>query len=88
MSRDEATVEKYRHLFPAKHNPKLPFVGFQQVILKDKLSTATEEELRTIQECIDKRFEQETVLRHHPWEARKIDDTQSDIDLERQYVRE
>lgn len=86
MSRDEAVVEKYQHLFPANHNPNLPYVAFQQVVLRDKLATATEEELRVIQERIDKRFEKDTALRKRPWGEEEADDVQSNVDLERQYI--
>lgn len=87
-SADKATIDKYKHLFPSKHNPKLPFVSFQQVVLKDKITTATEDELNAIQEYIDTRFEEDLSRRERPWKALKVDDSQSDADLERQYVKE
>lgn len=85
---DEATIGNYGHLFAAPHNPKLPFVMFQQVILKDMVSTAPEEELAAVREYIETRFQQDTELREHPWQALKVDDLQSDIELERQYIKE
>ena len=85
---DEVTVETYVHLFAAKHNPKLPFVTFQQAIFKDKITVATQEELDAIQEFINARFEKDTQLRQRPWEVLKIDDLQEDVELERNYVKE
>lgn len=88
VSGDEATIESYKHLLSTKHNPKLPFVTFQQAVLKEKLETATEEELKAIQEYIDTRFQEETELRVNPWQALKVDDIQSELDLEKQYLQE
>jgi hypothetical protein len=87
ISADQATIQEYKHLLP-QHNPKLPFVTFQQTILKDKVAMATEEELSVIQEFIDTRFEEDTNRCERPWQALKIDDSQSELDLERQYVKE
>lgn len=87
-SADDATVKKYKHLFPSQHNLKLPFVAFQQVVLKDKITTATEDELSAVQEYIETRFEEDLSRRECPWKALKVDDSQSDADLERQYVKE
>ena len=85
---EEATVEKYKHLFPSNHNPNLPFVAFQQVVLREKTATATVEELNTLHEFIDTRFQEDTDRRERPWEVLRIDDSQSDVDLQRQYVEE
>ena len=85
---DEAVIKTYADLFPAKHNPNLPFVTFQQAILKDKLTVASEEELRAVQELIDARFEEDNILRERPWEASKVDGLQMSVDLERAYVQE
>lgn len=86
-SADKATIEKYQHLFPANYNPNPRFVTFQQTILREKAATASEEELSAIQEYIDTRFQDDTNLRKNPWEALRVDDTQLDIDLEREYVK-
>jgi len=88
IAADEATVKAYEHLFPANHNPKLPFVTFQQAIFKEKITVATEDELATIQEFIDTCFERDTQLRERLWEALKVDDLQEDVELERNYVKE
>ena len=88
VSADEATLDKYHHLFPANHNPDLPFVVFQQVVLKEKVANTTEEELTSIEEYIETRFQEATELREHPWRALKVDDAQEEIDLERQYAEE
>ena len=88
MSRDEATVEAYKHLFPAVHNPKMPYVAFQQVVLRDRLATTTGEELEAIQECVDNRFEEDTARRERPWDGEgKAGEVISDLDKERHYVQ-
>ena len=85
---DEATLEKYHHLFPAQHNPGLPYVAFQQVVLKHKVATLTEEELSTINEFIDNQFQEAEELREQPWRTSVVDGVQPDTDAERQYIEE
>lgn len=87
-SADEDTVSTYKHLFPSTPNPKMPFVTFQQAVIKEEIATATEEDLVAIQEYIDTRFEADTKLRERPWEALKVDELQENVDLERRYVKE
>ena len=67
VSADKATLDKYHHLFPANHNPDLPFVMFQQVVLKEKVANTTEEELTSIKEYIETYFQKVTELCEHPW---------------------
>lgn len=86
-SGDTTAYEKYKRLFPAKPNRKLPFVAFQQTILKDKITMLPGEQLAVLQEFIEGRFKKETNQREHPWLALKVDDDQLDVDLERQYVK-
>ena len=88
IAADEATLKEYGHLFPAKHNSNLPFVTFQQAVFREKVATATEEELNVIEEFIDKRFKEDTDRRERPWKVLKVDNTQSDVDLERRYINE
>ena len=88
ISGDEATTERFKHLLPAKHNPKLPFVSFQQVVLREKVDTATEEDAASIQEYINTRFQEESERRSRPWQALKIDDSQLELELARCYVQE
>jgi len=83
---DDTTIKKYQHLFPSTHRSKLPFVAFQQTIFRDTVTRITDEELNTLQEFIDARFEEETELRERPWNASKVDEAQSEVDLERQYI--
>lgn len=85
---DESTLDKYHHLFPPQHNPRLPFVSFQQVVLKGRVATSTEEEISAIDAFIDAHFEDQKELRERPWNALKVDDAQPEIDLERQYLKE
>ena len=66
----------------------MPFIAFQQVVLKEKVANATEEELTSIEEYIETRFQEATELCEHPWRALKVDDAQEEIDLERQYAEE
>jgi ATP-dependent exoDNAse (exonuclease V) alpha subunit len=87
-SADEATVEKYQHLFATKFDPKKPFVTFQQAVLKDKVDMLTAEEQTVLEEFIDTRFQADTDLRERPWRALKTDNEEPDGDLERQYVKE
>lgn len=79
---------KYGHLFASPRNTDLPFVTFQQVVLRNKVTTATEEELSAITELINTRFQEDTERRECPWQALKIDGLQSNVELERQYVKE
>lgn len=88
IASDKATLEKYHHLFPARHNPDLQFVTFQQVVLRDKAATATEEELFSIEEFISKHLEKKREQDERPWNVLKVDEAQSEVDLERQYVEE
>jgi len=88
VAADQTTIEKYKDLLPNTHNPDLPFVAFQQYILKDKVTRATEEELTAIQEFIETRYQEETDRLERPWRALKTDDTQLDVELERQYINE
>lgn len=86
-SGDEATINSYQHLFPFKHKPNIPFITFQQVIFRDKVSTATEDELDVLQEYIDTCFQEDTNCNKYPWQALKTNDAQLDINLERQYIK-
>jgi len=66
----------------------MPFVAFQQTILRHKVTSTTRDELDTLEEFIGTRFEEETKLRERPWTALEVDGSQSEIDLERQYISE
>ena len=83
---DKVILDKYHHLFPNLHNPHLPFVTFQQVILKDRVTSLTEEELSTIEEFIDANLEEKKDRDEHPWNMLKVDESESEIDLERRYI--
>ena len=85
---DKATLDKYHHLFPALHNPNIQFVTFQQVVLKDRAASATEEELTLIEDFIDTYFQEKKEAEERPWNALKVDESQSEVDLERQYIAE
>jgi len=64
----------------------MPFVGFQQIILRDRVSRASKDDLEDLQQFIDERFEAETELRERPWTALKVTEAQSEADLEREYL--
>lgn len=81
-SGDKTVLEKYGSLFAGKHNPQLPFVGFQQMVLRDKVGDITEEERIALDELINTRFETETNHRERLWQALKTDESQLDVDLE------
>ena len=83
---DEATVDKYNHLFPPPHNANLPFVAFQQIVLRDKVASATEEELSAIDEYINTHYEEKKDQQERPWNALKVDEEQEEDELERQYI--
>lgn len=50
------------------------------------MSTISEDELHQVQTYIEQRFEQENDLREHPWKALKVDESQMEVDLEKQYT--
>ena len=85
---DEDTRDKYRHLFPTASHDMLPFVTFQQVILKDRMLSIPEEEMAAVQVFIEKHYQEEIDRREHPWKALKVDDAQLNINLESQYLEE
>ena len=85
---DGDTVNKYQHLF-IRHQQRDPsFVVFQQAVLKDKVASCTEEQLLIIDEFIDKHYEEQRDRQERPWSALKVEDAQSDADLERQYIEQ
>jgi len=49
------------------------------------MSTITEDESYQVQEFINARFEEDTILRNSPWRSARVDETQTDEDLEKQY---
>ena len=85
---DEATLNEYHRLFSPIHNPDLPFVAFQQAVLRDKVAAAMEEELSVIDEYINTHYEEKKDQDERPWNALKVDEGQSEVDLERQYIAE
>ena len=85
---DKVALDKSHHLFPAHHNPNLPFIAFQQVVLRDRASTFTEEELASIEEFISAQLEELRVQDERPWKLLKVDKAQSEVDLERHYIEQ
>ena len=66
----------------------MPWVAFQQVVLRDRVSSLTEEELSAVDEFIDEIYEKRANLRRLPWLAKRVNSAQSVFDLEREYVEE
>ena len=88
IAADEDTLDKYQDLFSKPHRPDMEFVTFQQVVLRDKVASATEEELAAIEEFINTRLEEKKDQDERPWNMLKVDDSQPEIDLQRQYIEE
>ena len=88
IKNDEEAVKAYGHLFPNRDSKPIKFVAFQQAVLKQKMPTITEDESRQVEEFIDARFEEDNRLRDQPWQAMKVDEAQTDADLEREYFAE
>ena len=84
----EEAVEAYGHLFPNQDSKPIKFVTFQQAVLKQKMPTITEDESRQVEEFIEARFEEDNRLRDQPWQAMKVDEAQTDADLEKEYYAE
>ena len=85
---DEQTVDKYHHLFPEPVSANMKFVTFQQAILKERIPLMTEEESQEVQKLIETRLQEERNLHDNPWQALKVDTTQSDAELKRRYIAE
>ena len=88
IENDEEVVEAYSHLFPNRDSKPIKFIAFQQAVLKQKMPMITEDESRQVEEFIDARFEEDNRLRDQPWQAMKVDEAQTDADLEREYFAE
>ena len=78
-------VTTYGHLFPNREPTSIKFLVFQQALIRDMLPTVSEDELRQVEEYIEKRFREDTDRRDHPWQALKVNELQTDADLEKQY---
>ena len=76
----------YTYLFPNRDPTPLRFVTFQQAVLKDMIPSISEDERRQLEKYIEERFAEEIDHFEHPWKAFKVDDAQTDEDLEREYT--
>lgn len=83
---DATTLKVYGHMFPNLEPASVKFVTFQQVVLRDRMATITEDESLQVEEYIKTHFQEETELHDSPWQMMKVDETQTDVDLEKQYV--
>jgi hypothetical protein len=87
IASDKAALDKYGYLFPPNHDHNMNFVVFQQALLRDYVANmATEEELAEVEEFIEKQLKEKQKLEKNPWMALRVDDTQTELDLQRQYV--
>lgn len=86
IAADEDTLNKYQRLFPSGYNLNLKFLAFQQVILRERISSITAEELSAVDDFISKNYEEQKSLAEHPWEGFRTDEFQTDADLERLYI--
>lgn len=89
VSSDQDTLDEYGHLFTAHHKQNMCFVTFQQVVLRARVTTtATQAELAEVTKHINDHFEKQKELVERPWKALVVDDSQSQLDLERKYIEE
>jgi hypothetical protein len=88
ITHDAVALKKYRHLFLRPPNLDLPYVAFQQVILREMIPSLPQEELDDLDNVIDTIFATELDHREHPWLTLKVYDEQEDVDLERWYLEE
>lgn len=87
-SGDNATVSEYRHLFSGHRscNPT-SFVNFQQAVIKERLTDATQEELDSLNRFIEECFERNVDARENPWKALSVNNSQLVEDLEKLYLK-
>ena len=85
---DKEIIAKYRHLFSHPISLDMKFVTFQQNILKDCMALITEEETQQVQELIKTRREEATVLHDNPWLRLKVDEVESNSELQRRFITE
>ena len=77
----------YHYLFPNRELKNIKFLFFQQAVInKEILPTISSDDLRKVKEFIEKRYEEDNNVRDHPWKAMKVEETQTDKDLEKGYV--
>ena len=88
VASDKATVAKYSHLFTAPQEQAMPFVAFQQTVLRERITTIAAEELSEVERYISEHFLKQRELEDCPWKALEVDGSESQLDLQRQYVEE
>lgn len=52
------------------------------------MASLSEEELSVVEDFINTEYEKKMALAKHPYLEKKLDEGQSEVDLERQYVAE
>jgi len=71
ISGDPAAVSKYSNLFTKRPENAKPikFVTFQQVIMRQLVADATEEELAEVKQYVETRHKEVIAARERPWES-------------------
>jgi hypothetical protein len=78
-------VDAYGQLFPNREPAAVHWVTFQRAVLRERMPRITEDESRKVEEFIETRFKEDNDLRDQPWQVMKVDESQTDVDLEKQY---
>ena len=88
IENNEEAIEMYGHLFLSQDSKVIKFVAFQQAVLKQKMPTITKDESRQVEEFIEACFKEDNWLHDQPWQTMKVDEAQTDADLEKEYFAE
>lgn len=86
VEKDPPTLIKYGHFLPGASSTTVPFLTFQQAIMRDKLLTASDDELAEVEEYIKSRLDHDNQVYQEPWYVMKKNDDDPSEDLEKQYV--
>ena len=85
ISGDEETVNKYQTLFHSHPTKNLPFVLFQQVVLKNKALLA--EECLAADDFINKHYKDQKRHVECPWDVLKSGKSQTNTNLKRKFIK-
>ena len=77
-------IKAYSHLLPNLVLVSIKFITFQQA-LKERMPKISEDERHQVEAFIETCFEEDSNLHDQPWQAMKVDESQMDVDLEKQY---
>ena len=82
---DKAAIKAYSHLLLNLVPASIKFVTFQQALLKERMPKISEDKRHQVEAFIETCFEEDSNLHDQPWQAMKVDESQTDVDLEKQY---